>query len=100
MKRSVALRVGRALLDLHDLKREQGLDWCAHSSWCSDQPVVVVLVRPGEWGEAEAKKPLGIPLVGSDVESAFRRAEIVLAEAIETLKRKRKERRRGSQTAR
>lgn len=99
MKRSVAVRVGRALLQLQELKREQGIDWCLHSSWTSDQAVVIALVRPGDWGELGAKKPLGKPVVAGDVEAVLRGAEAMLASAIEILKQKRKEKRRGSHPA-
>lgn len=66
------LRAGRALRRLHEAKRMHGLDWCAHSSWCSDQSLVVILVRaPG------VKPAVGSPLLElkGEVGEALRRAE-------------------------
>lgn len=56
---TIATRIGEALLDLHRRKVEHGEDWCLHSSWCSDFPLAVKLVR-----RVPSLKALGKPSVG------------------------------------
>lgn len=61
------LRAGRALRRLHDAKRARGVDFTISSSWCSDYPLIVVLVRaPGA--------RLGKPLVSFDLTHALENA--------------------------
>ena len=61
------------LLDrLHAAKVRDGVDWSLFSSWCSDQPLVIAIVR-------RRGARLGQPIVGRDLhetlELAARMAE-------------------------
>jgi hypothetical protein len=53
--------------NLHEAKMREGRDFCVHSSFCSDQSLIVVLVRrPGA--------RLSTPIVDFDLARALERA--------------------------
>lgn len=73
MIRSIAsliadLRAGRALRRLHEAKKREGLDFSLGTSWCSDEPLMVVILR-----RRSAK--VGQPVLGPDPGQALRKAE-------------------------
>lgn len=59
-------RLGNALAALIRAKRERGVDWMIHSSWCSDELVLIALVRRRE--DRVRLHALGTPHVGEPVE--------------------------------
>lgn len=74
------VRAGRAFEALLAAKRDRGVDFCIHTSWCSDFPHTIVLVRPAPWsmliGEPALARsaPLGRPVVDEDPIRALERA--------------------------
>jgi prepilin-type N-terminal cleavage/methylation domain-containing protein len=60
--------LGRQLRLLHEAKLAHGIDWMLHSSWCSDGPAVIALVRH------KGDKALGQPVKDSTVEETVRKA--------------------------
>lgn len=56
------------LLDrLHQAKVRDGTDWLIHSSWASDQPLVIAIVR-------RRGARLGHPICGRDMYETLERA--------------------------
>ena len=63
-----ALRIGLAFARLLAAKRERGADVMVHTSWTSDQPLIVALVR------RHGRAPLGRPFVGVDAAETLEKA--------------------------
>lgn len=66
---TLAERIGRHLLELQRRKRDEGRDFYISSSWCSDEPIVVIVTRP-----AGVRAPVGRPVVRAEMLAALEAA--------------------------